>query len=242
MIISKEYFAPATTPKKDISFPSILRPFKCDHLVRLGQDYDGGYIVNKLDIEKSNILISIGIKDDWSFEMDFSKINDCEMVCLDKESQVSPEDLFYKGHRQMVYKNIGLEPSEDVIPFDHIINLPTDFYKIFLKMDVEGEEYKFLDLIIQNSHKFSSICMEFHHLNEANNFDALINFIGKIDHKLVHLHPNNCGMAFDKTWPHVMELSFTSSDNISYDPSLTLPNSLDMLCCPEGRDYQVNFF
>ena len=84
--------------------------------------------------------------------------------------------------------------------------------------------------------------MEFHYLNEANNSDALINFIGKLDHKLVHLHPNNCGMALDKTWPHVMELSFTSSDNISYDPSLTLPNSLDMLCCPEGRDYQVNFF
>ena len=40
MIISKEHFAPATTPKKDISFPAILRPFKCDHLVRLGQDYD----------------------------------------------------------------------------------------------------------------------------------------------------------------------------------------------------------
>ena len=41
MIISKEHFAPATTPKKDIFFPAILRPFNCDHLVRLGQDYDG---------------------------------------------------------------------------------------------------------------------------------------------------------------------------------------------------------
>ena len=123
MIISKEHFAPATTPKKDISFPAILRPFKCDHLVRLGQDYDGGYIVNSRDVEKSDILISMGIKDDWSFEMDFSKINDCEMVCLDKESQVSSDDVFYTGHRQMIYKNIGLEPSVDVIPFDHIINL-----------------------------------------------------------------------------------------------------------------------
>ena len=240
MIISKEYFAPATTPKKDICFPSILRPFKCDHLVRLGQDYDGGYIVNRMDIEKSDILISMVLKDDCSFEIDFSKINGCELVSLDKESHVSPDDVFYKGHRQMIYKNIGLEPSDDVIPFDHIINLPSN--KIFLKMDVEGEEYKFLDLIIQNSHKFSSICMEFHYLNEANNSDALINFIGKLDHKLVHLHPNNCGMALDKTWPHVMELSFTSSDNINYDPSLTLPHSLDMLCCPEGMDYQVNFF
>ena len=240
MIISKEHFAPTTTPKKDISFPAILRPFKCDHLVRLGQDYDGGYIVNSRDVEKSDILISMGIKDDWSFEMDFSKINDCEMVCLDKESQVSSDDVFYSGHRKMIYKNIGLEASPDTIPFDHIINLPSN--KIFLKMDVEGEEYKFLDLLIQNSHKFSAICMEFHYLNESNNFDKLVNFIGKIDHKLVHLHPNNCGMALDKNWPHVMELSFTSSDNINYDPSLTLPHSLDMLCCPEGMDYNVVTF
>ena len=57
MIISKEHFAPATTPKKDISFPAILRPFKCDHLVRLGQDYDGGYIVNREDIDKSDIIL-----------------------------------------------------------------------------------------------------------------------------------------------------------------------------------------
>ena len=239
MILSKEHFAPATTPKKDIHLPLICRPFKCDHLVRLGQDYDGGYIVYRMDIEKSDILISMGVKDDWSFEIDFSKINDCELVSLDKESHVSRDDVFYKGHRQMIYKNIGLEASPDTIPFDHIINLPSN--KIFLKMDVEGEEYKFLDLLIQNSHKFSAICMEFHYLNESNNFDKLVNFIGKIDHKLVHLHPNNCGMALDKNWPHVMELSFTSSDNINYDPSLTLPHSLDMLCCPEGMDYNVTF-
>jgi len=239
MILSKEHFAPATTPKKDIHLPLICRPFKCDHLVRLGQDYDGGYIVNRMDIEKSDILISMGVKDDWSFEIDFSKINDCELVSLDKESHVSRDDVFYRDHRQMIYKNIGLESSPDTIPFAHILNLSTN--KIFLKMDVEGDEYKFLDLLIQNSHKFSAICVEFHYLNESNNFDKLVNFIGKIDHKLVHLHPNNCGMALDKNWPHVMELSFTSSDNINYDPSLTLPHSLDMLCCPEGMDYNVTF-
>ena len=126
--------------------------------MRLGQDYDGGYIVNREDIDKSDILISMGVKDDWSFEMDFSKINDCELVCLDKESQVSSDDVFYTGHRQMIYKNIGLEESPDTISFDILLISN----KIFLKMDVEGEEYKFLDLLIQNSHKFSSICMEFH--------------------------------------------------------------------------------
>ena len=229
------------TSFKNIDLPPIFRPFRCNDLVRLGQDYDGGYIVNRTDVEKSDILISVGIKDDWSFERDFSQINDCEMVSLDRDSQVPSDDPFYVGHRQMIYKNVGIRPSysEDLIPFEHITSIKSN--KIFLKIDIEGEEYEFLDLIIQNSNKFSAISLEFHYLSDDNNFDNLINFVSKIDQKLVHFHPNNCGMGLDKEWPHVIELSFTSSDNISYDSSLTLPHSLDMPCCPQGEDYKINF-
>ena len=43
-------------------------------LVRIGRDNDGGYLVSKSDIEKSDVLIGLGINDDWSFERDFKKI------------------------------------------------------------------------------------------------------------------------------------------------------------------------
>ena len=56
---------------------SILPKFlKCKStldLIRVGRDCDGGYLVSKLDIEASEVIIGIGINDDWSFEKSFSK-------------------------------------------------------------------------------------------------------------------------------------------------------------------------
>ena len=40
-------------------------------LIRLGKKNDGGYLVSKNDIDKSDLLLSLGIYDDWSFENDF---------------------------------------------------------------------------------------------------------------------------------------------------------------------------
>ena len=51
------------------------------------------------------MLISMGVKDDWSFEMDFSKINDCELVSLDKESLVSlAKDFGFEEPSIFLYK------------------------------------------------------------------------------------------------------------------------------------------
>ena len=36
-------------------------------LIRLGKKNDGGYLVSKNDIDKSDLLLSLGIYDDWSF-------------------------------------------------------------------------------------------------------------------------------------------------------------------------------
>ena len=48
-------------------------------LVRIGRDYDGGYLVSQSDIEKSELLLGLGICDDWSFEKDFTLLNDVEV-------------------------------------------------------------------------------------------------------------------------------------------------------------------
>ena len=40
-------------------------------LIRIGRNFDGGYLVSKSDIDRSEILIGLGINDDWSFEEDF---------------------------------------------------------------------------------------------------------------------------------------------------------------------------
>ena len=51
--------------------PSFLKFDTTNDLVRIGRDHDGGYLVSKIDIDDSEILVGLGISDDWSFESDF---------------------------------------------------------------------------------------------------------------------------------------------------------------------------
>lgn len=54
---------------------NILVPNINNNLIRFGRKADGGYIVDKKIALKSNYLISFGLGDDWSFELDFLKFN-----------------------------------------------------------------------------------------------------------------------------------------------------------------------
>ncbi len=47
---------------------ALLKPFEYDHLVRLGPNRDGGYVVPGDQIVHCETLISLGLSDDWSFD------------------------------------------------------------------------------------------------------------------------------------------------------------------------------
>jgi hypothetical protein len=46
-------------------------PVELDDLVRVGSDFDGGYVLSERMIEKTKILLSFGVNDNWTFEEDF---------------------------------------------------------------------------------------------------------------------------------------------------------------------------
>ncbi len=52
-------------------------------LIRIGKDNDGGYLISKKDLLKSDFLLSLGIYDDWSFEKDFIKKNKIPLHAYD---------------------------------------------------------------------------------------------------------------------------------------------------------------
>ena len=60
--------------------PKILKPFHSDksNLVRIGPKKDGGYVIDKRVIEKSEVIITCGLNDDWEFERDF--LNKTELL------------------------------------------------------------------------------------------------------------------------------------------------------------------
>ena len=51
------------------------KPVVVDDLIRLGRLLDGGYVVSRRCVEKSQFLISLGISGDWSFEEAFVRVN-----------------------------------------------------------------------------------------------------------------------------------------------------------------------
>jgi len=52
-----------------------LIPNKTSNLCRLGVEKDGGYILNREFLNKSNFLISFGMAEEYSFEVDFLNLN-----------------------------------------------------------------------------------------------------------------------------------------------------------------------
>lgn len=52
---------------------NFLKPFKVKNLTRLGRKFDGGYLVCSDTMKKCENLITLGVGDDISFEVDFNK-------------------------------------------------------------------------------------------------------------------------------------------------------------------------
>ena len=230
-----------------VTLPKIFQPFHCEDLIRLGKINDGGYLVNRQDVINSNNLLSLGIGEDWSFEKDFILINDCKIVAYDSSLNKSRmrynktlEDsynIFFTGNKYHVEKNIGAGPND--VPF---VDTSTE-KNTFLKCDIEGAEYDILYDLIKLTKQYTGMVIEFHEINKSNNFHNLINFISKVDHKLVHIHINN--YFYYKTdngcAPDILDLRFTSSPNISLGKNITLPNKLDMPNNPNDKEFEILF-
>lgn len=208
--------------------PRLFQPFYCADLVRLGKANDGGYLINSLDISKTRHLLSFGIGSDWSFESDFVNINDCAMDSWD--ASVAGGD-FYQGQRRHHQQNITPD------------TLPKFGAGTFLKCDIEGAEYDILSDLIEHSSKFVGMAFEFHDINKPQNFNALTNFVSKVGLRLVHTHVNNYFYYIngEQRIPDILELTFTSSDNIIYKPSLRLPHALDQVNNPADQEFKLIF-
>lgn len=63
--------------------PSAWKPRHRDDLVRLGSDFDGGYVVTENIIGHTDFLIGLGVGTDWTFEEDIYKRKGCPVHCYD---------------------------------------------------------------------------------------------------------------------------------------------------------------
>ena len=236
---------------------------QANDLVRIGRDYDGGYLVSKSDIEQCEVLVGLGINDDWSFEEDFLKRKEVHIYAYDASiSQKTFLKNLYKSALRIdnlklfahwlrvilkykkffsqpnvthIKKFVGLDSKSDkYCRFSEIMN-KVNSKNIFLKIDIEGSEYRFLDEIITYEDNINGMVIELHDCDI--HLDAIEEFISKFNLNLVHIH-SNCGAPLRSDGlPTVLELTFSR-----YAKALDgfdLPHELDM---PNGKgcqDYKI---
>ncbi len=247
------------------TLPSALQPFKSPELVRYGQKNDGGYLVVSADVDKSDCLISLGISNDWSFDIDFCSQNDCPIFAYDgsisakfflknaiKTSRfpsqwATARDLFktwqeyqkfFQGKRQHFQKFVGT-PAHDSITLEEVINQikSRGLNHPFIKVDIEGSEYRILDELLLVSDITTGLAIEFHDCDL--HIQKIIDFVTAYPLALVHLHANNFSPISESGIPLCLELTFSSScDRME---RAILPHQLDLPNKASAADYVLLF-
>jgi len=244
-----------------MSLPKYLKPKKQYLLERIGNNNDGGYLVNSTSILNSRSLISFGIGKDWTFEKEFKSINSgCKIYCYDNyicskilvRELIKEIILFYKFDLKKIFK--AFIKNFDFIFFfkknkltrhyitsnsiKNILKKEKIITPIFFKIDIEGSEYRILDDLIKIKKKIIAIVIEFHDIDL--HIDKIKKFINSIDLQLTHIHPNNFGILDKNKNPTVIELTFERFPEI-IGSSVKLPNKKDQKCDPSKSDINIRF-
>ena len=213
-------------------------PFK---KIRIGKDYDGGYIICDIPNINYDLLLGCGVDVDISFESQFCDkyIN---TLCYLYDGTVN--DIYLKNKNMtFIKKNINNFNDENTTNLHEIIN---KFNNIFLKMDIEGYEIPWIkSLDCKKLNKISQIVIEFHFPFEDNKKDVFekINkyFI------MVHFHANNCCGVRNHNGviiPNVFECTYLHRRffNNNYELNIdVIPSILDMKNVIEHDEIYIDY-
>ena len=194
--------------------------------VRVGSKFDGGYVIMQ-NIVNYDLFVSCGISDNMDFEDDFlTQYKNVKCLAFDGTISSMPDN-----HPRITFirKNIGDKNNDSMTTLKEFIE---PYKNVFLKMDIETWEFKWLNSINQNElKKFAQIVIEIHFPFTRSesvfktrcgvmNVEKKIELMKKlfINHKLFHIHGNSsCGITQidNKKLPNVLECTLVRNDLIS---------------------------
>ncbi|MEE2769843.1 MAG: hypothetical protein VX835_02025 [Pseudomonadota bacterium] len=249
------------------NLPPFLNFKTAKDLIRLGRKCDGGYLVSKADIEQSDVLIGLGMSDDWSFENDFSKLKKVEIFVYDasvgfkyfsrrlRKSLIkilnrpsefihwakilfNYKSFFSESNHQHIQQFVGFNSScEQYCSLETVIER-TSSKNIFFKIDIESSEYRMLDTLIKNQSRINGLVIEFHDCDI--HLDKIKQFIELFKLNLVHIHANNYSqIRTDDRLPLVLELTFSKHAKLTN--TTQLPHDLDMPNNKKSPEFQLSF-
>jgi hypothetical protein len=154
--------------------------------------------------------------------------------------------LFFRGRNVHFQNRIWRDCEHGNVTVDEAFErLPSDSRTVFLKMDIEGSEYRVLDDVLKHADDIVAMTIEFHEIDLLpDTFSSLIKEIKRKFH-IVHIHGNNNEGVSSFDFPIVMEITFQNKKCFSATPlpsALTYPVSdLDRPNHPARLDYAFEF-
>lgn len=247
---------------KYIKLPRLLEPKSRSGVIRLGRSNDGGYVVCRDAIKNSSCLLSLGINDDWSFEEAYRKQVNKPIIAYDGSiSEKLFRQRFYKcllsgyqiknavrffriwmNFRKFIRESMFYEQFIGITDFENYVSLSdvlTDLgiaEGIFLKIDIEGYEYRILDDIIDNKSCFVGVAIEFHDVDL--HIEKIKTFVQEFGQEIISINVNNYSPVTASGTPLTMEIGFSSvRDHVqeTHWSELIQPNN------PIGYKYNIVF-
>ena len=212
--------------------PESWKPVSTAALTRLGAPHEGGYVVSSKAIDRSCILLSMGLCADWSFEADYICRTGRRVICYDHSVdkifwawytlhglvRMSRERLakflkyrefFSSGKAEHRRIKVGYDVPGSA-SLGTILRAISE-EQLFLKVDIEGSEYRVLSDIVSHAGRFTGMVMEFHdidlHRQRISDFLACLE-----EFAVVNLHANNFGGIDARGNPLVIEVSLARKD------------------------------
>lgn len=231
-----------------MNHPELLKVHHFDKKIRYGVNGDGGYVLAELD-GGYDCYISAGISDEESFSRDFiNNYNMNEYNCFGFDGTIQKYPYHYTNKISFIRKNInGFNDDSN----SNLAFLVSKYDNIFLKMDIEGGEYPWLQQMDEAQlNKFKQIVIEFHGITNDGwkcNYSDKVKCLEKLSktHYLVHAHGNNHGPVANGI-PDVIELTYVNKNYFTSTPELNktplpIPN-LDFPNNWGGKEISLNHY
>lgn len=225
----------ATTEAELRRFLDSIAPEQPAAMLRLGRDFDGGYLVPD-DLAGIRYCFSPGVDNVASFEADLLERAGIRSFLADFSVDAPPAGVEIAG---FVKKFIGPPGrGERYITLEDWVNgSASPDGDLLLQMDIEGGEY---DVLLSAPprllRRFRIMVIEFHDLRSMRDgffFRRLRRVFSRImrDFRVAHIHPNNAGIVEylgSVPLPDVVEMTFVRRDRrYELAASPAFPHPLD---------------
>lgn len=219
-----------------VQLPLDWKPRHRDDLIRLGARYDAGYVVTETAVRNTDFLIGLGIGRDWTFERDFYEKTGCPVHCYDHTvgllrflkpalgqfitSLLKPGAFnvhqilfplkyknFFSGEKKHYAEKVGTNPGNSS-DFRKIFSRIPESGRVFIKMDIEGGEYRVLSSLRDYYARITGLVIEFHFM--IFKYEVVDKHIAELKKHfdIVHVHANNCAGIDSSGTPMCIEMTF----------------------------------